>query len=89
MSKNIHCTAYSCLGGHNDSPINGHTNLTNDPVILKLASLKQKTPAQILYASSSPIRSKTRRILIDEMQIDVGPSAWRQRNSQECDPISN
>ncbi|KAL3477640.1 NADP-dependent oxidoreductase domain-containing protein [Aspergillus californicus] len=47
-SKNIHCTAYSCLGGHSDSPINGQTNLTSDPVILKLAESKSKTPAQIL-----------------------------------------
>ncbi|KAL4886043.1 NADP-dependent oxidoreductase domain-containing protein [Aspergillus karnatakaensis] len=49
-SKGIHCTAYSCLGGHSDSPINGHTNLTNDPVILKIAEAKKKTPAQILLA---------------------------------------
>jgi glycerol 2-dehydrogenase (NADP+) len=48
-SKNIHCTAYSCLGGHSDSPINGQTNLTKDPVILEVAESKKKTPAQILY----------------------------------------
>ncbi|KAL5338231.1 NADP-dependent oxidoreductase domain-containing protein [Aspergillus crustosus] len=49
-SKGIHCTAYSCLGGHSDSPINGHTNLTNDPIILKIAESKKRTPAQILLA---------------------------------------
>ncbi|KAL4982923.1 NADP-dependent oxidoreductase domain-containing protein [Aspergillus falconensis] len=47
-SKGIHCTAYSCLGGHSDSPINGQTNLLQDPVVLKMAETKEKTPAQIL-----------------------------------------
>ncbi|KAL2852081.1 NADP-dependent oxidoreductase domain-containing protein [Aspergillus pseudoustus] len=47
-SKNIHCTAYSCLGGHSDSPINGQTNLTKDTVILEIADARKKTPAQIL-----------------------------------------
>ncbi|OJJ56218.1 hypothetical protein ASPSYDRAFT_157669 [Aspergillus sydowii CBS 593.65] len=47
-SKGIHCTAYSCLGGHSDSPINGHTDLPKDPIILKIAEAKRKTPAQIL-----------------------------------------
>ncbi|KAL4758792.1 NADP-dependent oxidoreductase domain-containing protein [Aspergillus foveolatus] len=47
-SKGIHCTAYSCLGGHSDSPINGRTNLLQDPVVLKIARARQKTPSQIL-----------------------------------------
>ncbi|KAL4999447.1 NADP-dependent oxidoreductase domain-containing protein [Aspergillus recurvatus] len=46
-SKGIHCTAYSCLGGHGDSPINGRTNLLQDPVVLKIAGARDKTPAQI------------------------------------------
>ncbi|KAL4752204.1 hypothetical protein BDW72DRAFT_202440 [Aspergillus terricola var. indicus] len=47
-SKGIHCTAYSCLGGHSDSPINRRTNLLQDPVVLKIARARRKTPAQIL-----------------------------------------
>ncbi|RDW92737.1 uncharacterized protein DSM5745_00059 [Aspergillus mulundensis] len=47
-SKGIHCTAYSCLGGHSDSPINGRTDLLQDPIILEIAAAKGKTPAQIL-----------------------------------------
>ncbi|KAL4899937.1 hypothetical protein BDW74DRAFT_106223 [Aspergillus multicolor] len=47
-SKGIHCTAYSCLGGHSDSPINGQTNLLADPTVLEIADAKKKTPAQIV-----------------------------------------
>ncbi|KAL4936575.1 hypothetical protein BDV06DRAFT_227753 [Aspergillus oleicola] len=47
-SKGVHCTAYSCLGGHSDSPINGQTNLLDDPTILKIADSRKRTPAQIV-----------------------------------------
>ncbi|KAL4794037.1 NADP-dependent oxidoreductase domain-containing protein [Aspergillus venezuelensis] len=47
-SKGIHVTAYSCLGGHIDSPINGTTNLLTDPSITSIANAKKKTPAQIV-----------------------------------------
>ena len=39
--KDIHCTAYSCLGS-TDSP------LYKDPTLLKLAEAKGKTPQQVL-----------------------------------------
>ncbi|KAL4895261.1 NADP-dependent oxidoreductase domain-containing protein [Aspergillus ambiguus] len=48
QSKGIHCTAYSCLGGHENSPISGHTDLIRDPVVLKIAEFRAKSPAQIL-----------------------------------------
>lgn len=47
-SKGIHCTAYSCLGGNTRSAINAHTNLIEDPIVIKIAQGKKKTPAQIL-----------------------------------------
>jgi len=47
-NKGIHCTAYSCLGGNTSSAINAHTNLIDDPIVLKIAEAKSKTPAQIL-----------------------------------------
>lgn len=40
-SKNIHCTAYSCLGS-TDSP------LYKDKTLLKMAEAKGKTPQQIM-----------------------------------------
>ncbi|KAF9890514.1 hypothetical protein FE257_005919 [Aspergillus nanangensis] len=46
--KNIHCTGYSCLGGHADSAINAHTDLINDAGVVRIARSKGKTPAQIL-----------------------------------------
>ncbi|CAI7622173.1 unnamed protein product [Penicillium pancosmium] len=48
QSKGIHCTAYSCLGGHANSAINTRTELINDPVVLNIAYAKERTPAQIL-----------------------------------------
>lgn len=39
--KNIHCTAYSCLGSTN-SP------LAKDATLLEMAKSKDKTPAQVL-----------------------------------------
>ncbi|KAJ5090048.1 hypothetical protein N7532_008732 [Penicillium argentinense] len=47
-SKGIHCTAYSCLGGNTASPINAHTDLIDDPTVLKISKAKAKAPAQIL-----------------------------------------
>ncbi|KAI6984661.1 hypothetical protein KC355_g10719, partial [Hortaea werneckii] len=41
QGKNIHCTAYSCLGSTN-SP------LAKDPVLGEIASNKGKSPAQVL-----------------------------------------
>uniref|UniRef100_A0A8H7KAJ5 NADP-dependent oxidoreductase domain-containing protein n=1 Tax=Bionectria ochroleuca TaxID=29856 RepID=A0A8H7KAJ5_BIOOC len=47
-SKGIHCTAYSCLGGNSSSPINKHTNLSDNLVVEKIAKAKGKSSAQIL-----------------------------------------
>ncbi|GJN75369.1 glycerol dehydrogenase Gcy1 [Purpureocillium lilacinum] len=47
-SKGIHCTAYSCLGGHTKSPWNNHLDLVENPTVLKVAEQRNKTPAQIL-----------------------------------------
>ncbi|KAJ5168644.1 NADP-dependent oxidoreductase domain-containing protein [Penicillium canariense] len=47
-SKGIHCTAYSCLGGHTASAINAHTSLMEDPTVLQIAKKEGKTPAQIV-----------------------------------------
>ncbi|KAH7309827.1 NADP-dependent oxidoreductase domain-containing protein [Stachybotrys elegans] len=47
-SKGIHCTAYSCLGGHTTSPINSHTDLASNDVVVRIAEKKGKTPAQVL-----------------------------------------
>jgi len=50
-SKGIHCTAYSCLGGHTKSPWNNHLDLVENPTVLKVAEQRNKTPAQILYVA--------------------------------------
>ncbi|CAH0050426.1 unnamed protein product [Clonostachys solani] len=47
-SKGIHCTAYSCLGGNSSSPINKHTNLSDNLVVEMIAKAKGKASAQIL-----------------------------------------
>lgn len=47
-SKNIHCTAYSCLGGTIGSPINNSGPLLEDPAVLEIAKSKEKTPQQIV-----------------------------------------
>lgn len=41
-SKNIHCTAYSCLGGAVDNP------LYKEPVLIETAKVLGKPPAQVL-----------------------------------------
>ncbi|CAK7204846.1 hypothetical protein SEUCBS139899_007608 [Sporothrix eucalyptigena] len=48
MSKGIHCTAYSCLGGTIGSPINNSGPLLEEPAILELAKSKGKSPQQIV-----------------------------------------
>ncbi|CAM1509764.1 Fc.00g000990.m01.CDS01 [Cosmosporella sp. VM-42] len=47
-SKGIHCTAYSCLGGHTTLSINNHTDLVDNATVTKIAKRKNRTPAQIL-----------------------------------------
>ncbi|KAI1619081.1 glycerol dehydrogenase Gcy1 [Exophiala viscosa] len=42
LSRGIHCTAYSCLGGATDNP------LFKEPVLSQIAHATGKTPAQIL-----------------------------------------